>query len=923
MKKIYSTKTKHLFLLMAFVICALKAGAQVPVVKFSADQRLVELYEGTYLRDSSSNSPIEWQWNIYDSITHKDDPFDPISDINSGYVAFDNSTTASSKTPHVSFYRFGSYTVAMRSRNASGWSAWTVKKDYIEVTQPTTYYLGFGTYGPNSENAVESATGTIMDDGGQNGKYNNSQGKLTKSYLHIKPCKATEITLTMSQLKFADNQDVLSVYDSDHADASKLLQAWTNGNTSVKTVTAYSGSMYITFKSNASGNDSGFLGTYTTVLDTAISSASVSIGGDTLLYNSVPFMYNGISNNFPGVPTMKWSIDGVVESYSNKGLRKTFYTDGTYEICVQYSGCKIKRQACLFPRVVTPSTPTNINFKSSKTPFNNTDTVWLTPLTDKANKFLWSISPTSYVLLNPPKAPSKYSPGKIQYNSTPGDSLPVPQIWLLDTVCYTVTLAAFNHFDSTGTSATLTKTNYICGKDFRKTYGLYGKVYLDLNNDCQPGSTETLIKDIPVKLYDSSDNLLGITYTMSNGMYVFDKTKGKYKIEMNISKFPLLAACPTGHDSTITLDTSSTFNGCDFATKCGNKDHGFQSIRTQGIVFPGRNHYLGITGGILNGMGLADCNGPGDSGTIKITVQGKVQYKGVPNGLISPTTVSGNTYTYKISDFNQLKESLWLTFRTDTNATSGDTIKVLAEIFSSIKDSDTANNRVKFYYLARNSYDPNMKEVYPIDVRPGYKDWFVYTIHFQNTGNAPAFNIRLEDTLDNQLDLETFEVMEYSHATRVALNRNILKFYFDDIMLPDSFTDSKGSNGYVQYRIKPKTGYAAGTKLYNTAYIYFDYNSPVKTNTTLNEYKAPASSIGNIVKTDLFTVYPNPGNGLFNIRFNTSVTGQINIYNAMGGSLGTYKATDGTIDLREYPSGIYIIKMNYHGHVYFAKLIKT
>jgi uncharacterized repeat protein (TIGR01451 family) len=81
-----------------------------------------------------------------------------------------------------------------------------------------------------------------------------------------------------------------------------------------------------------------------------------------------------------------------------------------------------------------------------------------------------------------------------------------------------------------------------------------------------------------------------------------------------------------------------------------------------------------------------------------------------------------------------------------------------------------------------NSYDPNMKEVYPVNVLPGYDDWFTYTIHFQNTGNAPAFNIRLRDTLDANLDINSFEVRGYSHPANISIkwqyfNRKIQQYY--------------------------------------------------------------------------------------------------------------------------------------------------
>jgi uncharacterized repeat protein (TIGR01451 family) len=81
---------------------------------------------------------------------------------------------------------------------------------------------------------------------------------------------------------------------------------------------------------------------------------------------------------------------------------------------------------------------------------------------------------------------------------------------------------------------------------------------------------------------------------------------------------------------------------------------------------------------------------------------------------------------------------------------------VHVEINPTPLDGDTSNNVYDFCYKVVNSYDPNMKEVYPVNVLPGYDDWFTYTIHFQNTGNAPAFNIRLRDTLDAQFRCQYF-----------------------------------------------------------------------------------------------------------------------------------------------------------------------
>ena len=162
----------------------------------------------------------------------------------------------------------------------------------------------------------------------------------------------------------------------------------------------------------------------------------------------------------------------------------------------------------------------------------------------------------------------------------------------------------------------------------------------------------------------------------------------------------------------------------------------------------------------------------------------------------------------------------------------------------------------QFCYQVSNSLDPNRKEVYPVNVQPGYHDWLTYTIHFQNTGNAPAVNIRLADTLDNNLDLNTFQVINYSHNNRASVTGNVLNFFFPNIQLPDSTTNEPASKGFVQYRIKPKPNMPLGTQLKNTAYIFFDFNAPVVTNTTTNSV---TTSIADVAAS--FTplrVYPNP-----------------------------------------------------------------
>jgi hypothetical protein len=110
-----------------------------------------------------------------------------------------------------------------------------------------------------------------------------------------------------------------------------------------------------------------------------------------------------------------------------------------------------------------------------------------------------------------------------------------------------------------------------------------------------------------------------------------------------------------------------------------------------------------------------------------------------------------------------------------------------------------------------------------------------YTIFFQNTGNASAQDLIVEDPLSGLFDLNTMQIEAASHPMMVQVSAdNLVHFTFDEISLPDSASDEPGSQGYVVFRVAPFTGQGGGTIIENTASVYFDSNEPIATNTTLN-----------------------------------------------------------------------------------------
>ncbi len=139
------------------------------------------------------------------------------------------------------------------------------------------------------------------------------------------------------------------------------------------------------------------------------------------------------------------------------------------------------------------------------------------------------------------------------------------------------------------------------------------------------------------------------------------------------------------------------------------------------------------------------------------------------------------------------------------------------------------------------SFDPNDKLVSPQGTTSEHytptSSEFKYTIRFQNTGSDTAYTVTVIDTLSEKLDISTLQQGASSHAYAFNVSgktRPVLTWKFANINLPDSTRNQAGSNGFVQFSIRPKAGLSEKARIENFADIIFDYNEPVRTNTTVN-----------------------------------------------------------------------------------------
>ncbi len=211
------------------------------------------------------------------------------------------------------------------------------------------------------------------------------------------------------------------------------------------------------------------------------------------------------------------------------------------------------------------------------------------------------------------------------------------------------------------------------------------------------------------------------------------------------------------------------------------------------------------------------------------------------------------------------------------------------------------------------SFDPNDKTVSPAgnstgtDILPSSE--LAYTIRFQNTGTYEAEIVRIVDTFSNFVDVNTLEVLTASHKYQVLINERIVTFLFSDIFLPDSTTDEPNSHGYVQYKVKVKDNAPVGTVINNTAFIYFDFNAPVVTNTTTNTLVLP-NGIATITSNATMQLYPNPANDMVTINISDNLTGgTLTLSDVTGRSLNTIAIASNHNQLYTgaLSSGVYLV----------------
>ncbi len=420
-----------------------------------------------------------------------------------------------------------------------------------------------------------------------------------------------------------------------------------------------------------------------------------------------------------------------------------------------------------------------------------------------------------------------------------------------------------------------------------------GNVFNDLNNNGNRDLGENGVVNIIINTqkttgYYTTDSLGNyVAFTEYNSDSLFARRNSQYIRSIN----------------PISYYVSAPDTGLDFAI------HYIPNVQDLRIILTN----FGARPGLLTSTYMTYKNEGTDtmSGIVKLIYDSDLVYI---SSTLAPSSIVNDTLMWSFSnmhpqDFKDIK----LDFYVPLSVNVFEILEFEAYIYPIVTDTTPANNYDFLNIEVTNSYDPNDKKVSPkegltLEQLKNNKK-LAYTIRFQNTGTDTALNVRIVDTLEQELNVLSFNMLSASHPYRYSIKgRGYVEFYFDNIMLPDSNVNESASHGFVKFEIEADKSLEIGDSILNKAYIYFDFNPPVLTNTTNTKILDTLSFDSD--KDELISnVFPNPTKETINIYLNTNEECNINIIDIMGRLLYSHNFSNYeiSIDVSTLQAGLYFI----------------
>jgi uncharacterized repeat protein (TIGR01451 family) len=444
--------------------------------------------------------------------------------------------------------------------------------------------------------------------------------------------------------------------------------------------------------------------------------------------------------------------------------------------------------------------------------------------------------------------------------------------------------------------------------------------FIDTNNNGVKDDGES---NFPYGLFNYELNNLGTTYSGYNNYgfyYIYDDNpSNSYDISLGLdSNLSTYYACTTTYTD-VTLPSGSGANTLYFPVTVINP-HFDASVS----LYSGPSPRPGFT---YSSLIIYKNNGtlPIANGTLTFTKDNLVTINTISQTGTTPTA-DGFSYNFtNLQPFETRYITVTLQVPTIPTVQLGNLLTNSVSI-SADNDLYLTNNTASVTQMVVGSYDPNDKmeshgrNIVFEDFTAN--DYLTYTIRFENTGTASAEFIRIEDALDSQLDENTFELISASHDVNVRRDGTALTFHFYGINLPPSVPNTETGHGYVQFKIKPKAGYAIGDVIPNTASIFFDYNPPIVTNTFETEFVQSLNT--STFTQDNVVIYPNPASSHVQVALNNSAENisSVMLMDILGKTILEKKninSNQATINTSSLAKGMYLIKTTSDTNVTLVK----
>jgi Secretion system C-terminal sorting domain len=450
-------------------------------------------------------------------------------------------------------------------------------------------------------------------------------------------------------------------------------------------------------------------------------------------------------------------------------------------------------------------------------------------------------------------------------------------------------------------------------KIFSTCSSLIGGFYNDSLNNCAYDATETFL---PYQLSK-------IKYNFSDSSWRFSDITGRIYIDSLGNNQKLLIDSINYHgDSLVCVAnpyTASTFNGTfllphtpshvnDWGLLAAHSKYGNNQLDTFFVAIQ-NNHSSNAIGKL------------------------KMQYNAQQNFIwssITPTTNSNQLAEWQLNVANGIPNIIKIVLY--NNASSQNIFCTKFSLDTLSNEINISNNTFEICDSLNSTFGAYTINATSFNALPGgivlANQPLVYKIEFTNTTGQNVTNLKIIDSLDNDFNLNTLQVLYASHKTQFYLSNNGVLAAESITLLPDINDDSALCKYVLIFSIEPNSNLNANTIVNNQALVIASDSLCFQnqTNITYNKMAVPNAIANDQVIQNEITIFPNPTSGILRINCLQALhDATVQLFSITGEkllSINHQKGMHCSVDLEKYASGIYFIEVLDNGKKYYAKFCK-